>query len=656
MYITFQTFSLLIAMIASTAIGAYAAVSNKKSFMHRSFGLLALGLSTWGISIALLYITRAHIFIFCALIFISGAVWFFALLLFSYSFPANKIPPKRFFLWAIPAAWIIILAPFRLFVSGFSINQNGYLEPINNMFFFVPFGIIFFAYILYSSILIYKNYQTYKKIPKYRMQFRYLFAGLSIFIFSIILFDTILPAFRIYNFNMVGPDTGIVFFIFTGYAIIRHSLLDIRVVIQRSLIYLFLLGAILGIYITGLQLLGYVLHQITNADVVISAGIVMVLGILSFKPLEDYFRKISDRIFFKDRYDYLEALHQLSKVLHSNVSTADIVKNSSSLLKSIFKTEWVAFRLLASKEEPADQKALVIEIIFEDKHIGMLELGPKKSGDDYSPSDLKLLDTFAYQAAVALEKGRLYERVEEYNSHLEQLVEERTFEIKKLQEDQKQAMIDISHNLQTPLAIIKGEIDLLAGTPVYTEKIKNVKKSIHHVSSFIRQLLHLAKLDHGSFGVELEAIDLSGLLLSEMEYFEVMAAEKKVRIIASIEPGITILGNTRLLGEVMTNLISNAIKYRRKSAEESTINISLREYDEKVHLTVTDNGIGISLDDLPDIFVRFYRGSRKSNASGTGLGLAISKRIIDRHGGSISAKSTPGKETSFSIVFPAHKK
>lgn len=260
-----------------------------------------------------------------------------------------------------------------------------------------------------------------------------------------------------------------------------------------------------------------------------------------------------------------------------------------------------------------------------------------------------------YNYPEVLDKGRLYEKVEDYNAHLERLVLERTLEIKKLQEDQKQAMIDISHNLQTPLAVINDEIGLLSDLPIHAEKIKNVKRSIHQVSQFIRQLLHLAKLDHSAFRIEFSVVDLSSLLNEQIEYFEVMAGEKNVRIISSIKKKILIMGNKRLLQELLTNLISNAIKYRRKNLSESTITIALSVNQDEASLVVTDNGIGIAKEELPDIFTRFYRGSRKQNASGTGLGLAICKKIVEKHSGTISAESVVGKQTSFRVVVPLNK-
>lgn len=588
----------------------------------------------------------------------SGSIWFVGLLFFSYSFPANLVPPKIFYLWLVPAGLIFILAPFHLFVSDFVINENGYLQPVNNLTFFIPFMAIFFSYILYSIMLICRNYKNYKHNFQYRMQFRYLLFGLSIFIFSIIFFDTILPGLGIYKFNILGPASGILFFIFTAYAILKHNLLDIRIIIQRGLIYIFLLSVIVGVYIISLQLLAYFLHTITNTNSIISAGFVMVLGILFFQPIESYFRKITDPIFFKDHYNYAEALHKLSIILYTNITKADIVKYSRAMLEEILKPEWVKFNFLKGKFSTdgfVDDRSLSIPIIFQGEEIGELSLGPKKSGDFYNSRDMQLLKTFVYQAAVALEKGRLYEKVEEYSTHLEQLVEERTSEIKKIQEEQRQEMIDISHNLQTPLAVIKCELELFADSHPDNEKIYEVKKSINKVSQFIRKLLHLAKLENDTFEVELIPLNFTALIKENVDYFEVMTEESGIKLISSITSGkVLILGNKRLLTELLINLINNSIKYRT-SDEESIIEISLFEEEKDVKLIVSDNGMGISEKDLPHIFTRFYRGFQKKNIKGTGLGLAICKKIMDKHGGKISASSSK-EQTSFTMIFPKIQK
>lgn len=644
---------LLLIIVSVLTVGILVIKKNPRSIINRSFSIFLLGI-VFFIGGFLLMGTRCSFDIFDKTIHYGGLTLLLGLFLFSQVFPNREtLPQKR---WPLYIPFIVIavgVIPFDLLIKEAPFS-GGEVIPSNGPLLF-PYMIFWGVYFLLSVYFLIRTYIA--TTGKMRMQMKYLFTGIIIVLVCFFIFDLVFPLAGISSLALIGPVSSVILVWLAGYAIIKHQLLDIRIIIQRGLIYIVLFSIIFSSYVILLQLLGYLLHKAAGMTAVLSAGIVMIGGIFLVRPLEDYFRKITDSIFFKDKYDYPDALHKLSKVLHTNVSAGDIIQNSSTLLKAILKTEWVAFRLLENGEIRSDPGALVsTNIVFEGKRIGVLELGPKKSGDHYTPSDMKLLDTFAFQAAVALEKGKLYERVEDYNTRLEQLVEKRTLEIKKLQEDQKQAMIDISHNLQTPLAVIKGEIDLLSNTPLYTDKIKTVKKSITHVSLFIRQLLHLSKLDHAAFHVTLTQIDLSLLIREQIEYFEVMAAEKGIRITTSLMEKVTIRGNKRLLNELLTNLISNAIKYSKNNSKENTIEIFLSEDTDGVRLIITDDGVGISEKDLPDIFTRFYRGSRNSNTAGTGLGLAISKKIVEKHKGTIKAESALGEYTSFTILFPLSKK
>jgi signal transduction histidine kinase len=130
-----------------------------------------------------------------------------------------------------------------------------------------------------------------------------------------------------------------------------------------------------------------------------------------------------------------------------------------------------------------------------------------------------------------------------------------------------------------------------------------------------------------------------------------MALEKGVKILSHISGKVRIMGNKRLLEELLTNLVVNAVAYRRVEVE-STVTISLKGDEKDVQIIVEDNGLGISSEDVPEIFSRFYSGSRKSNTGGTGLGLAICKKISEKHGGTISVTSSVGEGTTFTITIP----
>lgn len=575
---------------------------------------------------------------------------------FSYLFPVKYQKGYKYsFIYLIFIFIFGILALTKLVILSIDIDPSIGITNIENSFLFIPIMILYLWIFIHSSYFFFKKFRELSGRKK--EQIKYILLGWGLFLFGAIVVSGILPlVLGKANLSKLGPFFSIFMVGATTYAILRHRLLDIRIVIQRGLIYIVLFIMITIVYISGLQILGTILHNVTDTAVIFTAGATMIIGIIFFHPLENYFRKATDHIFFKDKYDYANALHELSKVLHTNVSKADIVKNSIDLLKKILKTNYVDFQFPNENSvlNPSWKAEFSTPIVFENKEIGLLELGKKLSGDKYTISDKKLLETFACQASVALEKGSLYQKVEEYNSHLEELVENRTEEIKRLQEDQKQAMIDISHNLQTPLSVIRGELELLGESSEEKEKMIVVKKSLERVSRFIRQLLHLSKLNHSAYNLEMSLVDISKIIEDQVEYFEVMAEEKKIQLDAFIEKGLKINGNKKLLEELVTNLVVNAITYRKKSNQDK-IAISLIKNKTNISLLVEDNGMGISGADLPEIFNRFYRGSRKSNTSGTGLGLAICKKIIEAHNGTISVTSTKGDKTVFLATFPKIK-
>jgi len=589
----------------------------------------------------------------------SGLMMFWFVFIFSYLFP-EKTSNQR----TVSLIYLASIATFSVLAMTKAVIRNVTIDPaigisnVDNSILFMPIMILLVAIFGHAIYNLFKKYSSLKGV--FKEQVRYTLIGWGLFLVGVIVVSALLPLLTgNATLSKLGPFFSIFMVGLTTYAILRHQFLDIRIIIQRGLIYLVLLGIIAVIYISGLQVLGYFFSKVADINSVISAGITKVLGIFFFRPLENYFQRITDPIFFKGKYNYADALHRLSKILNTNLSQTDIVAASSLALKEIFKTAEVVFNFSDVREQIStkilrDGQASV-PIIFESQQIGAIELGPKLSGDTYNSGDVQLLQTFAYQAAVAIEKGKLYEKVQKYSTELEQRVSERTAEIKKLQEEQKQIMIDISHNLQTPLTVIKGELEALAIPLADQDKIAAVEKSLMRVSDFIRQLLHLARLEGSSYDADFSSLDLSALAREQIEYFEVMAKENKVDIISNISPRIQIFGNKQLLAEMLTNLVSNAIKYRNIKVK-SVVTILLKETGQSIQLSVRDNGIGIAPEDIPKIFTCFYRASSDAHLpAGAGLGLAIAERIVLKHQGTMSVSSALGKGTEFRITFPSVK-
>jgi len=215
-------------------------------------------------------------------------------------------------------------------------------------------------------------------------------------------------------------------------------------------------------------------------------------------------------------------------------------------------------------------------------------------------------------------------------------------------------MVDLTHNLQTPLTVLKSELSLLhkENKIQMSDAFSTFEKSLDNVSNFITRLLHLShKQLHTS--KQMRKLNLSNHLEEISEYLKTIVENDDIIYISSIEKGMYIIGDSMEIEELITNLISNAIKYRNPKNQPNRIELNAYIKKEQIIVKVIDNGIGIKSGNIRSVFKRFYR-AEKEQVSGNGLGLAICKRIVERHHGEIAVTSILGQGSTFSISFP-HK-
>ncbi len=534
------------------------------------------------------------------------------------------------------------------------------ISGVENTVLFLPVVISYFAMLVQAIVCLYKKLHLSEITAVQKAQIRYTILGWALFLLAALAVSALLPLILgDARLSKLGPLSSIVMVGFTTYAIVKHRFLDIRIIVQRSIIYALLVALIIGVYVAVVQFFGYLLHTVTNMGNVLSAGITMLIGIRLERPLERFFQKVTDPIFFKHRYNYADALHRLSGLLYTSLDERAIISHSTQVFNELFKTDDVQFVLdphaittLTQDEQSFGFSVLAYPIIYDDKHVGVVRFGPKRSGDTYTKEDVQLVATFAVHLAISLGKAKLHAQVQQYSNQLEHLVEERTAEIKMLQESQKQSIVEISHGLQTPLAVIMAKLEAIEGKKVDDQNIQAVHSSLERISDFIRQLLRLARLESKLDELSMLPLDLVSLIEEQREYIEVMAAHGAVAVRMLAPKQAFINGDKKLITEMIMNLVANAIAYRRGRVK-SFISLVIAIADNKVVITVEDNGIGIDHNALVHIFNRFYRVENPSSKStGTGLGLAIVKEIVVRHGGTIDVTSTLGKGTTFTICFP----
>ncbi|MBI4993713.1 hypothetical protein HZC33_02020 [Candidatus Wolfebacteria bacterium] len=651
--------SAFLVVILNIGLGFFVWLKNKKNLNNIFFAVFSISIGLWILS-SYLAIFWGNVNFFGRLGFISSIATISFLFLFAYIFSYAEIfSIKKFILILFPPIIFIIFSFADFMVKNIRIENYHLLGEFGPAYPYYRFFVIF--YVFSAIFILIKKY--FKSSGFEKIQIKYIFLGIGLFAFPTMITNLILPGFlNIRDFNAFGPLFSIFMVGFISYAIVRHQLLDIKVIIQRGIIYSILLAIIVGFYLLVIFILESIFREITSSAVIFSAGLTVVLGIFSVPIIEKYFRRLTDKIFFKDKYDYSLALHELSSVLNKNLETEKILSVAFEKIRKIFKVNEVDFVMNVKDDEEISNVGkrrgakLALPVRLENETIGALFLGEKLSGDHYSGEDITLLKTFSHQAAVALKKAELYEKVKKYSKELEEKVKRRTAKIEKLQIEQRQVMIDISHSLQTPLTVIKGELEFIEKQlpKNFKEKIGDklniFGKSIDGVSKLIYDLLKLAKLESQEDGFEKEKVDLSRLLENLIEYFNIIVENKKILLESRIAKEVYIVGDERKLEELIINLLSNAVKY---IANDRKIFVKLYKSGEFAKFIIEDTGIGIAKKDLPNIFNRFYRVKEFKNfQKGTGLGLAICKTIVEKHGGKIKVKSRIKKGTKFIIILP----
>ena len=211
---------------------------------------------------------------------------------------------------------------------------------------------------------------------------------------------------------------------------------------------------------------------------------------------------------------------------------------------------------------------------------------------------------------------------------------------------------DASHQLQTPLTVMKGTIEMARRSdPQITATIlDDLDEEVTDMSTVVSELQSLSLADADAQGVMTTDVDLSAVCEDAIEILEALGETKEVRILAGVAPGIHVAGSLQKLKQVVLNVGDNAIKYTPSGGR---VTVALRSEGATAVLEVSDTGIGIPALELPHVFDRFYRVSSAGvHATGTGLGLAIAKRIVEVHGGQIAVDSAPGQGTRFQVTLP----
>ena len=219
---------------------------------------------------------------------------------------------------------------------------------------------------------------------------------------------------------------------------------------------------------------------------------------------------------------------------------------------------------------------------------------------------------------------------------------------------QRQFTADAAHELRTPIAILISEAQTTLARPrsgeEYHETVEACLETAQQMRRLTESLLELARLDAGRSQPGRDLINAAEIVDRCVDLIRPLATECELQIHCDLAPA-QVRANSDLLGQIVTNLLTNAIHHNHPRGE---IHVSTRAENNGISITVADTGEGIAAEDLPHIFKRFYRAdkSRSRKEGRAGLGLAISEAIVKAHGGAIEVSSQPGSGAVFTVRLP----
>ena len=268
----------------------------------------------------------------------------------------------------------------------------------------------------------------------------------------------------------------------------------------------------------------------------------------------------------------------------------------------------------------------------------------------FDQREIELVESFARQAAIAIENVRLFKEIQQKSAQLE-----------IANRHKSEFLANMSHELRTPLNAIIGFSDVLLQkmfgelNEQQADYLEDIRSSGTHLLTLINDILDLSKIEAGRMELELAPFSLVAALNNAVTLVRERAQSHGIKLELDVAPQLdTVVADERKVKQVVVNLLANAVKF---TPDGGTVTLHADRDDGTVRLAVKDTGIGIAPADQQRIFEEFQQAGTQTEKSreGTGLGLTLSRRMVELHGGTITLDSAPGKGSTFTVALPRVK-
>lgn len=581
------------------------------------------------------------------------------------------------------------------------------------------FGSLLLIYMLAGFVLLFRGIRKGTKTLRRRLYV--LVWGLAAAAVVGVGCNLLLPMLGEYAYVSLGPTASLFFVVGMAYTMIRHRVFDVQAAVARSVAYTMILAAFGGLFYALAFGVSWLVSKIGLPEETIfwvNAAIALLMAVM-YQPLKRFFDRVTNSIFFRDRYSREELYAELNSVLVGTTRLERLLRESARVIADTLSAHGVTFAIrdqvtvisvginTPGKIAPADLQAfdlwrsddlskrqsaivrdllpntpannmirrimrsykaqIVLPLLRGKETIGYLMVGERRSGA-YASRDVIVLETIANELTIAIQNALSIREVQLLNDTLQQKIDEATKELRasnaqlrRLDEVKDEFISMASHQLRTPLTSVKGYIDMVlegdAGevSPMQRRFLSEAFVSSERMVHLINDFLNVSRLQTGKFVVEKRPNNLKKIVLEELESLHVNAEGRSLAFRFSSKGRLPDL----MLDEAkIRQVVMNfADNALYYSKPDTTIEVALVTDAKEVTFTVKDTGIGVPEEEQDHLFTKFYRASnaRKQRPDGTGVGLYLAKRVVTAHGGKIIFKSKENTGSTFGFSLPLER-
>jgi signal transduction histidine kinase len=680
-----------LASLANFFIGTVVLKNNPRNKINIVFLLASIFLGCWGL--ALIFYQFPVIFsslFWIKATYLAASLYVVAILAFSFVFPSAI--HRRAWVWGgifsfiflVLTAWLLYFTP--LWIIDVVVDPRKGLQTIwgEGYFWWLALLWVNMIWIFVNFIIKCRHASGLQKL-----QLQYFFVSFIILAISVQIPDVIIPIFfNDTRYFFISATVSFIFSIAVAYSIIRHRLMDIRLVVARSISYSVLVLTLGVICSLGFFLAGLFLHSgfVFKTDILTSTVLVLIIA-FSFQPLRSFFEKITNRIFYQHHYDANRLLYNLALIASSSLRLNDLSRKLLFKILTDMNISRGAFvlvdngkvsHLICEKYDPPPSFAdgdlrelikpvvvtvfdelpenalkkimrksgirLIVPLRTREEHDDILIFGEKKSGNPYSNRDIRLFEVFAPSAAVAISNAL----------SVEQLIQ--------LDDLKSEFITVVSHQLRTPLSVARWNFELILEGAFghLAPKVKNITKDTYKalmdLNRGLNNLMLALEIEEKKITLRYDRVDFEQDILKEvLASLKSNIKARNIKIIKKLTfKGILKLDRHKILG-VVESLLTNALEYSPAGSRVEIFSAAIKKSVPPEFLfSIKNSGIGIPNENKKFVFQKFFRGeeAKKISPNGFGLSLFIARAFIELHGGRIWFEENNESGAVFNFSLP----